>query len=194
MACLIAFDTSGPHVTAAVAHNDTFLAHSHEEMARGQAERLMDALNETLAVAQVTWRDLDALAVGVGPGNFTGIRISVAAARGLALGLGIPVIGVSTFEACVPLQADGKFALPGPRNSFYVQAFAQGSPIAAPEHLMAEKAESATSLRPEAQKFAASIATCAAHKLALGELSPAKPLYVKAPDAAPGRAAPKILS
>ena len=64
-------------------------------MAKGQAERLMPMLEELLAEAGIAWRIFAPLAVGTGPGNFTGVRISVAAARGLALGLGIPAIGVT---------------------------------------------------------------------------------------------------
>ena len=68
-------------------------------MARGQGERLMGLLQDLLDGASHKWCDLTALGVGIGPGNFTGIRISVAAARGLALSLRIPAIGVSSFEA-----------------------------------------------------------------------------------------------
>ena len=64
-------------------------------MDKGQAERLMPLLEEVLAEGGIGWADLTALAVGTGPGNFTGVRIAVAAARGLALGLGIPAIGVT---------------------------------------------------------------------------------------------------
>ena len=60
-------------------------------MARGQAERLVPMLEEMLAEAGLGWRDLDALGVCTGPGNFTGIRISVSAARGLALALDVPI-------------------------------------------------------------------------------------------------------
>ena len=68
-------------------------------MDKGQAERLMPLLAEVLAEAQVDYAGLSAIGVGTGPGNFTGVRISVAAARGLALGLGIPAIGITGFEA-----------------------------------------------------------------------------------------------
>ena len=101
-------------------------------MSRGQAERLIPLLTEVLQAGGHGWADLDALAVGVGPGNFTGIRISVSAARGLALGLGIPAVGVSQFEAL----AEG---LPRPlavvedarRSEVYVQEFtpAPGEPL-----------------------------------------------------------------
>lgn len=68
-------------------------------MEKGQAERLMPLLEEVLAKGGAGWRDLAALAVGTGPGNFTGVRIAVAAARGLALGLNVPAIGVTRFAA-----------------------------------------------------------------------------------------------
>ncbi|MFM2355157.1 MAG: hypothetical protein RLZZ528_893 [Pseudomonadota bacterium] len=68
-------------------------------MEKGQAERLMPMLAEVLAEAGTGWAGLAAIGVGIGPGNFTGVRISVAAARGLALALKIPAIGVSTLEA-----------------------------------------------------------------------------------------------
>lgn len=73
-------------------------------MEKGQAERVMLLLAETLAEAGVGYRDLAGVGVGIGPGNFTGVRISVAAARGLALTLGVPAIGVSIFDA---LALDG---------------------------------------------------------------------------------------
>ena len=68
-------------------------------MEKGQAERLMPLLAEMLAEAGLGWRDVTRLGVGIGPGNFTGVRIAVAVARGLALGLGVPAFGVSRFEA-----------------------------------------------------------------------------------------------
>lgn len=68
-------------------------------MSKGQGERLLGLCGELMEKAGKSYGDLSAIAVGIGPGNFTGIRISVSAARGLALGLGIPSIGVSRLEA-----------------------------------------------------------------------------------------------
>lgn len=103
---ILAFDTSGPYCVAALLAGDRVVACHHEEMKKGQAERLMPMLSEVLADAGVDWGALDAIGVGVGPGNFTGIRISVSAARGLAMSLGIPALGVSAFEA-MALGAEG---------------------------------------------------------------------------------------
>ena len=101
-------------------------------MARGQAESLFPMLEELMGEADMAWRDLDAIGVGVGPGNFTGIRISVSAARGLALSLGIPAVGINTLEAIFhiagrPSRRTAVF-LPAPKGSTYFQVFAGGQP------------------------------------------------------------------
>ena len=95
---ILAFDTSAAHCAAALLLADRVILRD-EAVAKGQAERLMPMLEEVLAEGGIGWSDLRALAVGTGPGNFTGVRISVAAARGLALGLGIPAVGVTRLEA-----------------------------------------------------------------------------------------------
>ena len=90
-------------------------------MTRGQAERLMPFLEEVLAAGKAAWRDLSALGVGVGPGNFTGIRIAVASARGLALGLDIPAVGVTGFASRAHLARPDQFpAVPAPRGQVYI--------------------------------------------------------------------------
>ena len=133
---ILAFDTSGPHVSVAV-QSDVILAESETGMARGQAEALMPAIERCTSEAGGALSDLDLIAVGVGPGNFTGIRISVAAARGLSLALGIPAFGISTFEAL--LDWDGPLAEPAeilsvkaPQDKAYVQAFRYGVATSAP--------------------------------------------------------------
>jgi len=96
---ILAFDTSAAHCAAALLSGDRIIASIIEPMAKGQGERLLGLCGDVLAQANVAYDDLTAIAVGIGPGNFTGIRISVSAARGLALGLGIPAIGVSQLKA-----------------------------------------------------------------------------------------------
>jgi tRNA threonylcarbamoyladenosine biosynthesis protein TsaB len=65
----------------------------------GHATRLLEMTNELLAQAQLGWSALERLAVGVGPGRFTGLRVGVATARGLAQSLGIELVGVSSLQA-----------------------------------------------------------------------------------------------
>ncbi len=95
---VLAFDTAAAHCAAALLSGDRLWQIS-EPMDKGQAERLFPLLCSLLAQAGLGWKDLDLLAVGIGPGNFTGVRIAVAAARGLALSLGIPAMGVTRLQA-----------------------------------------------------------------------------------------------
>jgi tRNA threonylcarbamoyl adenosine modification protein YeaZ len=104
---ILAFDTSEAQCAAALLSGDRLLARRDEAMSRGQAERLMPMLEEVLAEAGAAWADLDAISVCTGPGNFTGVRLGVAAARGLALALDRPAVGVSRFEALAEGVPDG---------------------------------------------------------------------------------------
>jgi tRNA threonylcarbamoyladenosine biosynthesis protein TsaB len=96
---LLAFDTSGPSLSAAAADGEDLRAWRREELARGHAERLLPLLREVMAEAGWSWRELGLLAVTVGPGNFTGLRAGVAVARALGLALGCPALGPGTLEA-----------------------------------------------------------------------------------------------
>ena len=127
---VLAFDTSAAHCAAALLLDGKIVASRYEEMKRGQAEALMPMLEAVLGEVGAVWEELDAVGVGVGPGNFTGIRIGVSAARGLALGLRIPAVGVSGFEAVAARYAPGRdhviASLPAPRDTVYVQSVKQG--------------------------------------------------------------------
>ena len=130
-AYVLSFDTSAAHCAAALLLGDRVVDHRVEEMAIGQAERLMPLLQEVLVGAGIEWQDISVIGVGTGPGNFTGVRISVAAARGLALGLGVPAVGVTTFEAmalgaALPLMVQ----LDARRGQVYAQIFGP-APMAA---------------------------------------------------------------
>jgi len=76
-------------------------------MTKGQAERLFPMIDETLQTAGLSLKDLDAISVATGPGNFTGVRICVSAARGLALSLGIPdmCVGFNAADIAAELGA-----------------------------------------------------------------------------------------
>jgi tRNA threonylcarbamoyl adenosine modification protein YeaZ len=184
---VLAFDTSAAHCAAALLSGDRVVASRAEPMTRGQAERLMPLCAAMLDEAGVAWSELDRIGVGVGPGNFTGIRIAVSAARGLALGLGIPAIGVSTFDAILEARetrtTTGPAAVPGPRGAFYLQA-----PGARPE--LAPDAPPHAALPPEPEALAARIA-----RIAAGRDPGARPapLYIRPADAAPARDLPPVI-
>ena len=69
-----------------------------------------------------TWRDISAIGIVVGPGSFTGIRLGIAYAKGLALGLKIPVVGISAFDLYLSQTPDAFVAIDSGRGDFFVAA------------------------------------------------------------------------
>ncbi|EBA08269.1 tRNA (adenosine(37)-N6)-threonylcarbamoyltransferase complex dimerization subunit type 1 TsaB [Sagittula stellata] len=182
---ILSFDTSGPFCAAALLDGGTLLAARAEPMKRGQAERLLPLLEEMLAEAGAGWKDVTRIGVGTGPGNFTGIRIAVATARGLALGLKIPAVGVTTFEVIRATSTADVAAVPATGGLFYLQ-HADATIIQS-----AEIPTGAATAHEDAAENAATVARVAAGKPT--DTRPA-PLYVRAADAAPSsEAAPVIL-
>jgi tRNA threonylcarbamoyladenosine biosynthesis protein TsaB len=100
---ILAFDTATPATAVALALGDgRVLARRHEpgEGERpGHAQQLLPLAVALLEEAGICWAQLGRLAVGVGPGTFTGLRIGVASARALAQAHGLPLVGVSTLRA-----------------------------------------------------------------------------------------------
>ena len=198
---ILAFDTSAAHCAAALLSGDKIIATRFEPMSRGQAQRLMPLLEEVLAETNLTWRDLEAIAVGIGPGNFTGIRISVAAARGLALSLGVPAIGVSALEAqAIDTERPIWSLIDARRDHVYAQYLRTGGEDEAPSLMSAHEVASLTGARvgPDAVTDPApAIARIAATRLARAGQAPIPrpaPLYIRTADAAPPRdPAPMIL-
>ena len=101
---ILAFDTATDVATSALVDDGEVLG---ERTSR--AVTLLEDVDALLRQAGMQTRDIDALAVGIGPGSFTGVRIGLSTARGLALALGIPAAGVSTLDA---LEAGARGALP----------------------------------------------------------------------------------
>jgi tRNA threonylcarbamoyladenosine biosynthesis protein TsaB len=94
---ILAMDTSAGACSAAL-RDDGGIVERVEEMQRGHAEALMPMIISVMREAGRQFRDLDLVAVTVGPGAFTGLRVGLAAARGIALAAGLPCFGVTTLE------------------------------------------------------------------------------------------------
>lgn len=110
----LALDTAS-HLCAAAIYDDagdTILGEVTEDIGRGHAERLMDVIGECFKQASLEYSDLGKVICTVGPGSFTGVRVGLSTARGIALGLSIPVIGVSTLAALAH-EADAAGSLTG---------------------------------------------------------------------------------
>ena len=207
MTCVIAFDTSAAHVAAAILIDGQIAASHFEDRAKGQAEALIPVLQNLLDDVGRDWSDLTRIGVGIGPGNFTGIRISVSAARGLALGLGIPAVGVSMLEALAyGANGDVTSLIDARRDHVYYQTF--GSSLSEPTltEIDALPPLTSTLIGYEADAIAARLGTTSttptyplANSIAMIAATRADtstrpaPLYLRPADAAPGRDAAPVL-
>jgi len=96
---ILSIDTSCNACTAAVAAGDKLVAQAVVNNKKTHSEKLMPMIENMLNAAEFSLSDIDLIAVANGPGSFTGVRIGVATAQGLAHSLGIPCVGISTLEA-----------------------------------------------------------------------------------------------
>lgn len=126
---ILAIDTSAGQCAVALV-GDGRNIHRAEAMQRGHAEALFPMIGQILSDAGAVWPDVERIAVCTGPGAFTGLRVGIAAARGLSLGLGVPAIGISRFEAlAADVALPATITLPGRRGQIYRQSFGPG-PVA----------------------------------------------------------------
>lgn len=136
---VLAIDTTGPACSVALADfaaGERVLASIVEPMPRGHAEALLPMIDRLFAQAGVAASSIERIAVTVGPGSFTGLRVGVAAARALALALGVPAVGVSVFETIRESETSGGFplavALDARRDEIYLQVFTSVDEAAPP--------------------------------------------------------------
>ncbi|AGT09718.1 tRNA (adenosine(37)-N6)-threonylcarbamoyltransferase complex dimerization subunit type 1 TsaB [Paracoccus aminophilus] len=183
----LGFDSSAAHCAAALLWGDRILVSRQDDMARGQAERLMPLLEEVLAEAGKGWSDLAVLGVGTGPGNFTGIRIAVAAARGLALALKIPAIGVGSCEALAFGQARPcRVLIPSRAGDVIWQDFGTEGALTQPAATAAGELPAGPAVLQTPTPIAEGIAHLALLRKSAPGPRPA-PIYLRPADAAPAK-------
>ncbi|MEI8000391.1 MAG: tRNA (adenosine(37)-N6)-threonylcarbamoyltransferase complex dimerization subunit type 1 TsaB [Actinomycetes bacterium] len=98
MTTVLAFDTATDVVTVAVGRHGDLIAGRTVASGRAHAEHLVPTIRAVLDEASTALEMVDAVAVGVGPGRFTGLRVGVTTAKALALGLGVPAVGLGTLD------------------------------------------------------------------------------------------------
>jgi N6-L-threonylcarbamoyladenine synthase len=207
---VLALDTAGVDCAAAVYDSGTgsVLGEITETIGRGHAELLMAIIDRALAKAGVALQSIDRIAVSIGPGSFTGIRVGVAAARGFALSLGIPAVGVTTLEVMAAAHLENNpgtavlAAMDAKRGEVYLQSFdghghAVGEPMTATledaqaiaagfnDHIVGSGAALLRSEPPGEAGDHFPIATIArlGVRALVGEKP--KPLYLRGPDVRP---------
>jgi tRNA threonylcarbamoyl adenosine modification protein YeaZ len=188
---VLAFDTATESATSALVDDDEVLGER-----TSTAARLLEDVDALLRQAGARQRDLDALAVGTGPGSFTSTRIGLAYARGLALALDLPAAGVSTLDA-LAAGADGAFPVVDARRG---EVFVPGPRAARPDELGFDRGT--TCVGDGARRYRAVLEAAGArippdgselhlprarfHALLARDYGPAdavEPIYVRAPDA-----------
>lgn len=130
---ILAIDTALNACSVAITDGTETLAFNHEIRSRGHAETLLPLIRSLMSEAKLSFTDLDLVAVTVGPGTFTGLRIGLAAARGIALAAAKPCIGVTTLES-LATSVDAHVAgqqiivptIDARRQEVYLQSFKYG--------------------------------------------------------------------
>ena len=202
---VLAIDTAGTGCSAALydSNREIVLGAAGANIGRGHAERLMEFVDGALEAAGLDLPAIDRIAVTIGPGSFTGIRVGVAAARGLALALGVPAVGVSTLSALAAGRSGPLLvAMDAKRDEVYWQAFtADGSEATPPAIATVEEARAIAQahdgdivgsasalLREEAAVGTDGVDIATVARLG-ARLDPQnhlpKPLYLRGPDAKP---------
>lgn len=207
MTLFLGLDCSGGGLSVALGDGSAVLAHHAEALARGHAERILPAVREVLAAAGLAPSAIERIAVTMGPGSFTGIRIGLAAARGLGFALSIAVEGVTSLEAVAhATQPEGgrplAVLIDSKRGDVFAQLFdADRAPLAEPAAISRAALDDFVPadalvvgdaaaicppggdrlIQPSGPPDAAMVIAVAAGRTTP---RPARPLYIRPPDAA----------
>lgn len=197
---LLAIDTSSSLVSVALLMGKRNVRFREQEMERGQGEALVPMIQELFESAHLTMKDLTGVAVAVGPGSFTGVRIGIATARAIAMALNIPVYGVTNFEAySYSLTKPVTVVLDSKRDDYFVQKFdANGLALGSPKITTAKQLKKSlpfVAVGSGANKLAGEIdckvlnkispTAVSVGRIALSRLDhpmPASPLYLREAD------------
>lgn len=200
---LIAIDSSIGTSVAVVDRDRGVLAECGSDDTRRHAEVVGTLLREAMDEAGIAVRDVDAVAAGMGPGPFTGLRIGIAAARAFAFGAGIPVLPVVSHDAIAAdelarLGEDGErrellVTTDARRRERYVSRYrgtdAAGLPsrVDGPAIRRPDEIEAGTALRVDADRVRAGRIGVLALRARAAGVAPAsdEPLYLRSPDVTP---------
>ncbi len=188
---LLAFDTCCGYFSLVLVDGSTVIYSYETATMHEQSARLVAEIEKGLAACSMTYKDLSHIAVTIGPGSFTGIRIGLATAQGMALALNIPIIGITTLEALAFGKPDKVIAtLDAGRSQYYCQRFEGG--IGDPPALRsAEEILGFTDYQivgalgaDKTLPHASNVAQAALLKIARNEIIPRpEPYYIRDPDA-----------
>lgn len=201
---VLAFDTATPAVTAALHDGERVLAESTTIDARRHGELLVPTIELVLGEARAALRDVTAIVAGSGPGPYTGLRVGLMTAQGLATTLGVPAYGICTLDAVAygsglaepflvatdarrkevfwARYADMRTRLDGPFVERPAQVPVEGLPVVGAGAELYRDIFGQNEAPP--YPYAGALASLAAERLAEGTpLDPPRPIYLRRPDA-----------
>lgn len=136
---ILALETSTRRATVALLDGERLVASRAHEDPRNHAERIIPLIDETIREAAWAKRSLDVIACGLGPGSFTGVRIALATAKGIALALGRPLVGVGSLRAMaagITEERDVMALVDAKKGEVFVAGYdPTGREILAPSHV-----------------------------------------------------------
>jgi tRNA threonylcarbamoyladenosine biosynthesis protein TsaB len=203
---ILVIDTCLAVCQAALVRDGVSLASAREPMTRGHQERLAPMVREVLGSADEGFAAVNRVAVTVGPGSFTGLRVGLAFAKGMALALERPCVGIGTLAAlAASIEPAGvrTAAIDAGRGAIYLQIFEGGHELSAPDSLPIETAAARliefragyALVGPQASHLAQALPGARPFELdapsplaiarlaAVAPLVPPRPLYLRAADA-----------
>ncbi|MBE1589992.1 tRNA (adenosine(37)-N6)-threonylcarbamoyltransferase complex dimerization subunit type 1 TsaB [Nonomuraea angiospora] len=201
---VLAFDTATPAVTAALHDGGRVLAEHTTIDARRHGELLVPTIQHVLAEAGAALRDVTAVVAGSGPGPYTGLRVGLMTAQGLATTLGVPAYGICTLDAVAygsglaepflvatdarrkevfwARYADMRTRLDGPFVDRPADVPVDGLPVVGAGAGLYTEILGESDAPP--YPYAGALAALAAERLAQGTLlDPPRPIYLRRPDA-----------
>ncbi len=209
---LLALNTLGSVCEVGVFEDGEQISCKRLDISRGHEQKLPELVASAMTNTEHTFSDLGRIAVVSGPGSFTGVRAGVAFARGLAVALDIPSVGISSTQAALPSdQGRVLVALPAkkrpPDLTWWMQMFVDGAAQSAPLELDAKELQAIggdvdliTGMELEVvfgsggfQQSEPSLSKVGviANRLPLDDGMTASPIYVRPPDAVPMRKKPE---
>lgn len=198
---VLGLDTTGGDCAAAILHGEATLAETRENIGRGHVQCLGPMVRDSLIAAKLSVRDIDRIAVCSGPGSFTGLRVALAFAKGLALPHNIPVLGISGLwvRAAMADPKGEKIVMAAQdvrRGEIFWQIFNRGHPVGVP--ILSSMTEAKAALTKSMSLTGSAAVILGAEKAedyidpvtlarlgakANNEAHPAVPLYHRPPDA-----------
>lgn len=147
-------------------------------VAEKQSVALPTECKKFITECGATWRDIHAIGVVVGPGSFTGIRLGIAYAKGVAMGLNIPVVGISAFDLYLAATPDAFVAIDSGRGDFFVAANGLKPQTMEIEELETKQMEWARTVghKPFDLNLGIKIVE---QKIASGDIEPVAPMYLR---------------